>query len=123
MSNVTALHLDKSGLDKNDWTTICTLGDLVENAGVSARINGHQIAIFYVPDAEPPVYALDNWCPAAEANVLARGIVGDVNGELVVASPLYKEHFSLSTGQCVEKSLQVQTWSVAINGNSVVIKA
>jgi assimilatory nitrate reductase catalytic subunit len=36
-------------------------------------------------------------------NVLSRGIVGDLGGELVVASPLYKQHFSLITGRCLEE--------------------
>jgi len=106
-----------------EWKTICQRDDLVENGGVAAMVNGRQVAIFYVPNAEPPVYALDNWCPAAEANVLARGIVGDVNGELVVASPLYKEHFSLQSGQCLEKPLQVQTWAVALHDNTVSVMA
>jgi nitrite reductase (NADH) small subunit len=34
--------------------------------------------------------------------VLSRGIVGDLKGELVVASPVYKQHFALATGICVE---------------------
>ena len=41
------------------------------------------------------VYALDNFDPHSGANVLSRGIVGDLSGELVVASPVYKHHFSL----------------------------
>jgi hypothetical protein len=36
--------------------------------------------------------------------VLSRGIVGDVKGERVVASPLYKHHYSLLTGRCLEDS-------------------
>lgn len=116
MSNVTPLHTRHP-----DWQTVCRRDDLVENAGVPARVNGRQLAIFYVPAAEPPVYALDNWCPAASANVLARGLVGDINGELVVASPLYKEHFSLVTGQCLEKPLQVQVWPVTIHNNTVQV--
>jgi nitrite reductase (NADH) large subunit len=48
------------------------------------------------------VYALSNRDPASDANVLSRGIVGDLKGELVVASPIYKHHYSLMTGQCQE---------------------
>ncbi len=36
------------------------------------------------------------------ANVLARGLVGDLNGQLVVASPIYKHHFRLEDGVCLE---------------------
>ena len=51
---------------------------------------------------EDAVFALDNRDPASGANVLSRGIVGDVRGELVVASPLYKHHYNLATGRCLE---------------------
>jgi nitrite reductase (NADH) small subunit len=108
---------------KNEWVDICSTTDLVEYSGISAIINGQQIAIFYVPDAEPTVYALDNFCPSANANVLARGIIGDVNGELVVASPLYKEHFSLATGMCLEKALSVRVWPVDIQYDRVLVMA
>ena len=43
--------------------------------------------------------------------MLSRGIVGDLKGELVVASPLYKQHFSLITGRCIEDvALSVPTY-------------
>lgn len=108
---------------KNEWLDICSTADLVDYSGISAMMNGQQIAIFYVPDAEPAVYALDNFCPSAHANVLARGIIGDVSGELVVASPIYKEHFSLATGQCIEKPLSVRVWPVSIQGDRVLVMA
>lgn len=108
---------------ENEWLDICSTADLVDYSGISAIVHGQQIAIFYVPDAEPAVYALDNFCPAANANVLARGIVGDVNGELVVASPIYKEHFSLTTGKCIEKALNVRVWPVSVQGDRVLVMA
>jgi NAD(P)H-dependent nitrite reductase small subunit len=48
------------------------------------------------------VFAIDNFDPVSEVNVLSRGIVGDIQGEYVVASPIYKQHFSLTTGRCLE---------------------
>lgn len=108
---------------KNEWTDVCSIKDLVEYSGISAIIHGQQLAIFYVPDAEPAAYVLDNFCPSAQANVLARGVVGDINGELVVASPIYKEHFALATGQCLEKPLSVQTWPVSMQGGRVLVMA
>ncbi len=44
-----------------------------------------------------------NHDPISGVNVLSRGIVGDIAGELVVASPLYKQHFSLISGRCLEE--------------------
>ncbi|GAB7271816.1 hypothetical protein DZS_32100 [Dickeya ananatis] len=41
------------------------------------------------------MFALDNLEPGSGANVLSRGIVGDVDGEPVVISPLYKKTFAL----------------------------
>jgi nitrite reductase (NADH) large subunit len=81
------------------WASVCELEDLWPNIGVCALVNGRQIAVFRIGDA---LYALDNYDPASEANVLSRGIVGDLKGEYVVASPLYKHHYSLLTGRCLE---------------------
>ena len=64
------------------------------DSGVAALVDGREVAVFRVRDA---VYAIGNHDPASGANVLARGIVGDIGGEIVVASPIYKQHFSLVT--------------------------
>jgi nitrite reductase (NADH) small subunit len=34
---------------------------------------------------------------------MSRGMTGDVQGELYVASPLHKERYSLTTGECLDK--------------------
>ena len=52
-----------------------------------------------IPERRPTALMPD---PFSRANVLSRGIVGDVKGELVVASPVYKQHFSLASGLCLE---------------------
>ncbi len=82
------------------WYSVCALEDILPDSGAAVLIDGRQIAVFRVRDA---VFAIGNHDPASDANVLARGIVGDVGGEIVVASPIYKQHFSLITGQCVEE--------------------
>ncbi|MGH8560626.1 MAG: nitrite reductase (NAD(P)H) small subunit [Nevskiales bacterium] len=63
-------------------------------------MNGKQVAVFRLDDDS--LYALDNRDPPSRANVLARGIVGDVKGERVASPVLYKHHFSLASGVCVE---------------------
>ena len=80
-------------------TFICDLAEILSGTGVCALVEGRQIAVFRVDDA---IYALSNRDPASDANVLSRGIVGDLKGERVVASPIYKHHYSLMTGQCQE---------------------
>lgn len=84
---------------RETWHPVCELEDILPNAGVCALVDGRQIAIFRVAYE---VFAIDNADPASDANVLSRGIVGDLKGELVVASPLYKHHYSLRTGRCLE---------------------
>jgi len=81
------------------WTAVCAIDDILPQAGVCALVNGRQIAVFRAGGA---VYALDNIDPANGASVLSRGIVGDLEGQAVVASPLHKQHYSLETGRCLE---------------------
>jgi NAD(P)H-dependent nitrite reductase large subunit/NAD(P)H-dependent nitrite reductase small subunit len=81
------------------WVNVCDLDDLWPNIGAGALVNGRQIALFRVGES---LYALDNYDPASGVNALSRGIVGDLKGECVVASPLYKHHYSLATGRCLE---------------------
>lgn len=84
---------------KTLWHSICAFDDITPNTGVCALVDGKQIAVFRLDDM---VFAVDNFDPASQANVLSRGLVGDLNGELVVASPIYKHHYNLLTGRCQE---------------------
>lgn len=96
--------------------------ELLENSGVCVLINGVQVAVFYLPSETPAVYALSNWDPIGKANVLYRGIVGDINGQLVVASPLYKQHFSLVTGRCLEEEgVQVPVYEARLEQSNVIV--
>lgn len=100
---------------------ICDKSDLVENSGVCALVNEEQVAIFYLPKTEKQVYAISNWDPVGKANVLSRGIVGDLKGQIVVASPLYKQHFDLETGECMEEDAPVKVYPVSLKNDKVVI--
>ncbi|WP_232823865.1 nitrite reductase (NAD(P)H) small subunit [Salinicola sp. CPA57] len=72
------------------------------------------------PDNAGELYALGNYDPFSGANVIGRGIVGDLQGELVVASPIYKQHFRLTDGQCIEDATRrLRTWTVGWNGDDV----
>ncbi len=101
---------------------VCKLDDLMPMQGCGALLGSEQVALFLVPHTEQQVFALQNWDPIGQANVISRGIVGDVKGELCVASPLYKQHFNLETGACLEKpEIQLKTWSVFIEGGYVYL--
>jgi nitrite reductase (NADH) small subunit len=105
----------------DEWITVCKLADIVPDTGVCALVNGQQVAVFRL--ADDSVYAIANLDPFSEANVLSRGIVGDLKGELVVASPIYKQHFNLLTGQCLEDAeVRVAVYAAQVEGDSVLVK-
>ena len=102
--------------------TLCQQKDLIANSGICAMVEGQQVALFYLPSETPQVYAIGNWDPIGKANVLSRGIVGDVGERLVVASPLYKQHFDLQTGECLEDSeVSVPVYSVELVADQVLL--
>jgi nitrite reductase (NADH) small subunit len=104
------------------WVAVCRLEDIVPNTGVCALVGGRQVAVFRLDDDS--VYALSNHDPFSRANVLSRGIVGDLKGEVVVASPVYKQHFSLATGQCLEDpDVRVPVFPVRLDGDTVMVEA
>ena len=96
---------EMNATDELDWIEICHLDDITPNTGVGAIVEDQQIALFRVGH-EKRVYALSNQDPFSQAFVMSRGILGDLQGERVVASPIYKQHFSLATGRCLEDKNQ-----------------
>lgn len=106
------------------WRTLCSHADLVANSGVVAWHEGAQVALFYLPEQPTgkQLYALDNHDPKSGANVIGRGILGSLAGDLVIAAPLYKQHYRLEDGSCLEYPEQhLRTWPVRLQGNSVEI--
>lgn len=111
-------------LKADNWHAVCQKSDLIANSGICALVNGQQVAIFYLPGEKQTLYAIGNWDPIGNANVLSRGIIADIGGELTVASPLYKQHFSLISGRCLEDdSACVPVYEIAIDGDAVLIGA
>jgi NAD(P)H-dependent nitrite reductase small subunit len=103
------------------WRAVCDADDILANTGVCADLDGKQVALFRIDDI---VYALDNFDPASGANVLSRGIVGDLAGEVVVASPIYKQHFSLATGRCLEEpEHSVDTYPARLTAGKVWLQS
>jgi nitrite reductase (NADH) small subunit len=103
------------------WHPVCAFEDIWPNMGVCALVEGRQIAIFRLQDNQ--LYAIDNYDPHSDANVLSRGIVGDLSGERVVASPIYKHHYQLRTGVCVEDaSVSLKTYPVELREDTVWVQ-
>ena len=105
-----------------NWQPLCSTADLVANSGVVALLEGQQVALFYLPESEQQVFAIGNCDPKSGANVIGRGIVGHLQGELVIASPLYKQHYRLRDGGCLEyPELNLPVWPVRLNGEQVEV--
>lgn len=85
----------------SDWFRVCDAVVLQDSVGVCAKIEQQQIAVFYSQRANK-WFAINNFDPFSHANVLSRGLIGTLKGQWVVASPMYKQHFNLETGQCLE---------------------
>ncbi|CAK9888034.1 MULTISPECIES: nitrite reductase small subunit NirD [Pseudomonas] len=102
------------------WQTVCSRADLVAQSGVVVWFEGRQVALFYLPGQATPLFAVDNHDPKSGANVIGRGLLGELKGELVVAAPLYKQHFCLRDGRCLEDPQQaLQVWPVRISGEQI----
>jgi nitrite reductase (NADH) small subunit len=93
------------------WIDVCPSGQLIPEVGVCALVGGEQVAVFRVRDGS--LHAVGNHDPAARANVISRGIVGDHDGVAMVASPLFKHRYALETGRCIdEPSLAIPVFDV-----------
>jgi NAD(P)H-dependent nitrite reductase small subunit len=105
----TSVGVGTAALEAGFWQDICAESDVVEGMGVAARLGGSQIALFRIGAT---VHITGNFDPFSGANVIARGIVGDVGGIPVVASPVYKQHFRLHDGVCLENpEVTLPIWS------------
>ena len=115
------MHRD---IQNDRWTAVCALEDIVPNTGVCALLQGEHVAVFHVNDGEQRVFAIHNYDPNSQASVLSRGLVGNLGERIVVASPIYKHHFDLQTGECLEApEHSVSTYPARIEGGKVWVGA
>lgn len=112
---------------------ICTLDDIIPEAGVCALVSTEagdkQVAIFRTKEDE--LFAIDNFDPFSNANVLSRGLIGGTvvtneAGEetdvLYVASPIYKQRFNLATGQCLDdETVKLGSYEVILDKDTVMV--
>ncbi|MCH8499629.1 MAG: nitrite reductase small subunit NirD [Marinobacter sp.] len=105
---------------RTQWQAVCTVDDLVPDSGIAVWTEDGPVAIFYLPYHLPALFAISHTDPFSGSNVLARGITGYLKGQPVVASPLYKEHFNLRTGVCLEdENVKVKTYPVLLDGDLI----
>ncbi len=104
-------------LPAEPWSEICPLEAIPPEAGIGARLGSVRIALFRMGD---DCYALEDREPGSEASVLSRGILGDVAGEPVVISPLYKQRVRLRDGQSLDNPQhQLRCWPVKLEDGQV----
>lgn len=99
-------------LRTGSWTSVCPLARIVPDTGVTALVDGVQVAVFRL--ATGAVHAIAAHDPCSGANVLGRGLVGEVNGADVVVSPVHKQRFDLATGRCLDDGPDVPTFPVRV---------
>lgn len=106
--------------DTLNWTPVCPAADILPNTGVCALVEGRHVAVFRVGGDQ--LYAIDNVDPKSGASVLSRGLVGNLGERIVVASPLYKNHFDLRNGECIEApEHSVRAHTARVEGDQVVV--
>ena len=105
------------------WVDVCDASVLTDDTGLCAKLDDEQVAIFKLAGSER-LFAVSNFDPFGKANVLSRGIVGSIGEKLVVASPLYKQHFDLQTGECLEDAdVFLKIYSARIADNKIQLSA
>ncbi len=106
----------------SDWVPVCAEADLQADRGAAALVEGEQVALFRT--ASGALYAVANRDPFSGANVLSRGLVGDIDGVTVVASPVYKQRFDLTSGCCLDDpDIVVRTWPVRSRGGVIEVRS
>ena len=115
------MSLASSAAASAQWYCVCPLTAVPSHTGVTALVNGEQIAVFRVGER---LYALDNHDPFSGANVISRGIIGDKAGVLKVASPVYKQSFALEDGRCLDdENVRLRVWPIRANGETIEVLA
>ncbi len=118
-----ATQAQTTTVEQPGWTTVCSLDAIAPSTGVSALVGSTQIAIFRL-GATDEVYAIDNFDPFSRTFVMSRGLIGDRQGILKVASPIYKQNFNLKTGECLDDAtVKLATYAARVVDNQVQIQA
>lgn len=107
-----------------EWTRVGALDALPVERAVAALVGTDQVAVVRLADGS--VHAVGHHDPFSRANVMARGIVGSAttDGQIVrtLASPMYKQAFDLSTGECTsDPSVNIGVWRVRVIDGAVEV--
>ena len=90
-----------AGASPTGWVDVCAFDRLMADRGACALVDGEPVAVFRcLPD--DALYAVGNVDPYSGSSVISRGIVGSIGDRPVVASPLFKQRFDLSSGEAID---------------------
>ena len=109
------------------WIDVCPLTDIPKNSGVCADLNGKQVAVFHLNSTKlgnsSEIKAVANYDPFGRANVLSRGLISETDDKYFIASPLLKQQFCLTTGQCEqEQDISIEVFDARINDGLVQLR-
>ncbi|WP_062211925.1 nitrite reductase small subunit NirD [Demequina oxidasica] len=94
---MTTLHASDQRIETR--VRVCHMDQLTPELGVAALVGDTQVALFLLSDGR--LFAVQNFDPFSNASVMSRGITGSKGDIPTIASPIYKQVFSLATGQCL----------------------
>ena len=93
---------------------VTELKKLRPGRGISARVNGIEVAAFLVDDE---VHVVENLCPHQHIPVLADG---ELEGNILTC-PMHGWQFDVTTGACVHASGSLRRFPVQIVDGDVMI--
>jgi nitrite reductase (NADH) small subunit len=103
-----------------EWHDACVIDDVAPGSGLAVSVGEEQIAI--VRTHGGLLAALSNFDPFSKAFVIARGTVEDRGGVAKVASPIYRQSFSLETGECLEdRNIRLAVFPVRLSNGRIQI--
>jgi nitrite reductase (NADH) small subunit len=92
--------MSPTGYTVKAWFKAAKVESFPENGGACIKYKDTQIAVFNF-SRRNEWYACQNLCPHKMQMILARGMIGSLQGEPKVSCPFHKRTFSLKTGECL----------------------
>ena len=106
----------------SSWVPLASVEDFPRNGGLAVQYGRTQLAIFQFA-SRGEWYATQNRCPHMQDMVLARGLLGDHQGQPKVACPLHKKTFHLQTGAGLsDPAYHIATFPVKLEAGIVFVR-
>ena len=105
-----------------EWIDVCAVDEITPDTGVAVLIGDLQIAVVRVGEGDDQIFAVSNYDPFSRAFVIARGIVGDRGGIPKIASPIFKQNFDLTNGQCLDDAtVRIPSYPTRVRDGRVAV--